>query len=253
MLEGRVIIVTGGFGRLGPVVAETIESRGGFAIVTSRNESTVSRFNEESKRLGRRMEARTLRFSDEAELEQFVETVLAEHEGIHGLVNNAYAALDQGYEADCSFRSWETATRTNVASAVLLASALVDRREQSGIASIVNVGSIYGLVAPDFNMYPPERNPPSIEYGATKAALLYVTRYLAAQWGGLGVRVNAVSPGGIRHEQSEAFLERYAASVPMGRMVDKLEVAATICFLLGAESSGITGHDIVVDGGRCIW
>jgi len=187
------------------------------------------------------------------DIREFAELAVSDHGAVHGLVNNAYAALGEEYVADSSFDSWERAIRTNVASAERLASALVERRARSQVTSIVNVASMYAQLAPDFGMYPDGRLPPAIEYGATKAALVYVTKYLAAKWGPLGVRVNAVSPGGIHHEQSEEFLERYAKTVPMGRMVEKSEVAQTVCFLLADASSGITGHNVAVDGGRVIW
>jgi NAD(P)-dependent dehydrogenase (short-subunit alcohol dehydrogenase family) len=253
MLSGRVIIVTGGFGRLGPSLAEAIEAAGGTAIVTSRDQQRVSQFNKEARHRGQKMRASTLRVRGEEDIDTFIEDVLAEFDSVHGLINNAYAALGDDYSADGSFESWETSIRANVACATRLATSLVERRARSNVRSIVNIASIYGVVAPDFSMYPDGRDPPAIEYGATKAALIYVTKFLAAQWGELDIRVNAISPGGIRHEQSEEFLGRYAKTVPMGRMVDKLEVAQTACFLLAAGSSGITGQNVIVDGGRCIW
>lgn len=253
MLEDRIIVVTGGFGRLGPALAQAIEASGGTAVLTSRDEKKVAAFNDESNRSQRRARARVLRFGHERDLAEFAEQAVSDHGAVHGLVNNAYAALGEEYVADSSFNSWEHAIRTNVSSAERLASALVDRHARSQISSIVNVASMYAQLAPDFSMYPDGRAPPAIEYGATKAALVYVTKYLAAKWGPLGVRVNAVSPGGIHHEQSEEFLDRYAKTVPMGRMVEKSEVADTVCFLLADGSSGITGQNVVVDGGRGIW
>ena len=80
-----------------------------------------------------------------------------------------------------------------------------------------------------------------------------MTRYLAAYWGDLEVRVNSVTPGGIYAEQDPNFLSKYEATVPLSRMVTPKEVSDAIVFLLGDKSSGITGTDLVVDAGKSIW
>ena len=243
------VSVTGGLGRLGRALAEMLERRGVAALLTSRDPQRVERFNREAEAAGRKARAHLLAFSDQAETERFVERV-ASQQRVTGLVNNAYPALPYVEAEKTGWDVWMEAARVGLGLPLTLGTALVRRR--AGVESIVNVASMYGLVAPDFSIYPPGREPSTIHYGAIKAALIQQTRYLAALWAPLGVRVNAVSPGGIFDNQDAEFLRRYNATVPAGRMVTREEVAATIGFLLGPEAGGITGENVVVDGGRTI-
>jgi NAD(P)-dependent dehydrogenase (short-subunit alcohol dehydrogenase family) len=244
------VIVTGGLGRLGRALADALERRGAVPVLTSRDAERVERFNAEAKAAGRKARARVLAFTDEAETERFVDGVLAERRAIEGLVNNAYPALPYVEAENTGWRVWMEAARVGLGLPLTLAASLV--RRKCGLHSIVNVASMYGIVAPDFSIYPPGREPSTVHYGAIKAALIQQTRYLAALWAPLGVRVNAVSPGGIFDHQDAEFLRRYNATVPAGRMVTREEVAATIGFLLAREAGGITGENVVIDGGRTI-
>ena len=123
--------------------------------------------------------------------------------------------------------------------------------------SIVNVGSLYATVAPDPRLYdhlptdPPFLKPPA--YGASKAALVNLTRYFAALWGPHGVRVNALSPGGVRADQDETFQAKYAARVPLARMAAPEDLAGPLVFLASEASRYVTGIDLRVDGGFTAW
>ena len=248
-MSENAVIVTGGLGRLGRALAEMLERRGVAALLTSRDPQRVERFNRDAEAAGRKARAHLLAFSDEAETERFVERVAAQHR-VEGLVNNAYPALPYVEAEKTGWAVWMEAARVGLGLPLTLGTALV--RRKAGLHSIVNVASMYGFVAPDFSIYPAGREPSTIHYGAIKAALIQQTRYLAALWAPLGVRVNAVSPGGIFDNQDPEFLRRYNATVPAGRMVTREEVAATIGFLLSPDAGGITGENLVVDGGRTI-
>ena len=252
MLANKVILITGGLGRLGLAIAQAVEEYGGTPILTSRDQKKVDDFNEKAEEIKSKACARLLQPDDEGEVKKFIQQLVKEYPRIDGLVNNAYPHLSYKGVEEVSWDHWMESSRITLGLPLTLSTELISN--QTGLNSIVNMSSMYGVVAPDFNMYPEGRKPSTIYYGTMKAALIQQTRYLAAYLAdkGKGVRVNAVSPGGVFDNQDEVFLERYNATVPMKRMVTREEVANTVCFLLGAGSSGITGENILIDCGRTI-
>ena len=125
---------------------------------------------------------------------------------------------------------------------------------QAGRGSIVNVASIYGLVAPDQGLYQYRRDRGEVffkpvAYAASKSALYNLTRYLAGYWGNRSVRVNTVTFAGVFNNQDPEFLARYTAKVPLGRMADPSDYNGTIVYLMADASAYMTGSNVVVDGG----
>src|SRR6185436_13762656 len=122
-----------------------------------------------------------------------------------------------------------------------------------GRGSIVNIGSLYATVAPDPSFYshlpgdPPFLKPAA--YGASKAAVVNLTRYFARLWGPHGVRVNALSPGGVRGGQDAEFVRKYSERVPLGRMAEPDDLAGALLFLASDASAYVTGQELRVDGG----
>ncbi len=123
--------------------------------------------------------------------------------------------------------------------------------------SVINIGSLYGTVAPDPRLYehlpldPPFLKPPA--YGVSKAGVAALSRYLAALWGPAGVRVNTLSPGGVVGHQDQHFRDKFAARVPLGRMAVAADLAGPLLFLASDMSSYITGIELAVDGGYVCW
>jgi NAD(P)-dependent dehydrogenase (short-subunit alcohol dehydrogenase family) len=140
----------------------------------------------------------------------------------------------------------------------LVSQAIGTLMARRGAGSIVHTGSIYGLMGPDHRIYEGSEylgstisSPPV--YSASKGGVIGLTRYLATYWAKDGVRVNAVTPGGIQSGQNDEFQKRYGARVPMGRMAQADEVAAGVLFLASDASSYVTGQNLHVDGGLSAW
>jgi NAD(P)-dependent dehydrogenase (short-subunit alcohol dehydrogenase family) len=174
------------------------------------------------------------------------------------LVNSA--GIDQPPEAtetyaieDVPLDDFRRTLDVNVAGAFAAMQAFGSRMRDAGRGSIVNIGSAYASLAPDPALYdhlpvdPPFLKPAA--YGASKAALVNLTRYFARLWGPHGVRVNALSPGGVRGEQDQEFLRKYTARVPLGRMAEPDDLAGALVFLASDASSYMTGHELRLDGG----
>lgn len=123
--------------------------------------------------------------------------------------------------------------------------------------SIINIGSLYASVSPDARFYDHlERDPPFLKppaYGASKAAVVSLTRYLATVWGRFGVRVNALSPGGVAANQDAEFTRKFCARVPLGRMAQHDDLVGPLQFLASDASAYVTGADLPIDGGFTAW
>jgi NAD(P)-dependent dehydrogenase (short-subunit alcohol dehydrogenase family) len=129
---------------------------------------------------------------------------------------------------------------------------------RAGRGAIVNVGSIYGIVAPDQSLYEDRRRRGEVffkpaAYAVSKSALYNLTRYLATYWAASGLRVNIVTFGGVRGQQNPEFRARYCAKVPLGRMAEADEYVGAIIFLLSDAASYMTGANLVLDGGFTAW
>ncbi|WP_433450967.1 SDR family oxidoreductase [Streptomyces sp. CA-142005] len=126
-----------------------------------------------------------------------------------------------------------------------------------GRGTIINIGSLYGNVAPYPPLYehidldPPFLKPPA--YGMSKAGVSALSRYLAALWGPNGIRVNTLSPGGVLGEQDPEFRRKFTARVPLGRMAEAGDLTGPLLFLASDLSSYVTGQELIVDGGYVCW
>lgn len=145
--------------------------------------------------------------------------------------------------------SWARNVELQMNSYCLLASAIAGRMAARGSGSIINLGSIYGLVAADFNVYEGTDLTLPPAYAAIKGAIVNHTRYLASYYGAKGVRVNVVCPGGVANGQPARFVENYNARTPMGRLAKPKEIGGPVAFLASPAASYITGTVLTVDGG----
>jgi len=236
-LAGAVAVVTGASGRLGPVWSEALAGAG----------ATVVGIDLEA---GDDVEAADV--TDRAALEAAAERITAAHGTPAVLVNNA--GIDQPPDPDAggveTLDAFQRTVDVNLAGAFNATQVFGARMVAAGRGAIVNVGSLYATIAPEPRFY--DHLPGFVKpaaYGASKAGVLHLTRYFARLWGPHGVRVNALSPGGVRGGQDPAFLEKYCARVPLGRMADPADLGAPLVFLASDGSRYVTGHELRVDGG----
>jgi NAD(P)-dependent dehydrogenase (short-subunit alcohol dehydrogenase family) len=137
--------------------------------------------------------------------------------------------------------------------AVTLPYFLTTKLKKKSIKSIINISSMYGVVAPNKNLYIDKYKSSPIFYGISKAAQIHLTKELAVRLSHENIRINSVSYGGVEGRVNSQFKKRYSSMCPIGRMLKKDEVFEPIWFLASEQSSGATGHNLVIDGGWTIW
>ena len=236
-LAGAVAVVTGASGNLGPVWIAALREAGATVVGID---------------LAPAEGVEVADVTDRPALETALERITAEHGLPSVLVNNA--GIDQppdpaagGAETPEAFRR---TLDVNLAGTFLATQVFGEAMAAAGRGSIVNIGSLYASVAPEPGFY--DHMPGFVKpaaYSASKAGVVQLTRYFARLWGPRGVRVNALSPGGVRAQQDDDFLRKYCARVPLGRMADTADLAGPLVFLASDASRYVTGHELRVDGG----
>jgi len=183
-----------------------------------------------------------------------IDAVLSHHdENISVLINNAGISVFKSFE-ERTEEEIDAVMDVNIKANILMSQAVFNKYYKSdNTGNIINIGSIYGVVSGDMRIYKNgDRRTPEI-YGATKAAVINLTKYFATYMAPNNVRVNCISPGGIFNEQDKDFIDNYSKKVPMSRMGSEDELMSTIEYLLSEKSSYVTGQNIVVDGGFTCW
>jgi len=255
-VAGKVAIVTGGAGRLGPMFVETLARHGARVIVADKNEKAGSLV---AKKIQRQTKQSVLflpvDLKDPVSVENLARSVFFRFRRIDILINAAMS-VPKNFHASIENYSWEDWAEVmdvNVGGVFLCSRAVAKFMKRSKGGAIINLGSIYGVVAPDQRIYGRSGIQSPAVYAASKAAVIQLTKYLAVYWAPYGIRVNAISPGGIYMKQEKGFVRNYSAKSPMGRMVRKEELQGALLYLASPAASAVTGHNLLIDGGWTAW
>lgn len=262
-LDGKVAVVTGGTGILGRGYCRAMAQSGATVVVADLDQEACDRLAREiADETGARVLGLAVDLSSEQAIIDWAKAILDRCGVVDVLMNNAAAKADGFFAPLEQYRlqTWNEVMAVNVNALFLAVRELGPGMADRGCGSIINVSSIYGVVGPDQRIYEGSWyedlggsiNTPMI-YAATKGAVVSITRYLATYWGGKGLRVNCVTPGGVASGQNEEFDRRYSARVPMGRMARADEMIGAVLYLASDASSYVNGQNIIVDGGWTAW
>jgi len=185
--------------------------------------------------------------------------LLGEFGKIDILINNAgFTNQSRSSNFDASFENfpledWNAIMNVNLTGTFLGCQVIGKQMLQQGKGSIINIASLYGVVSPNHRIYPGTGITQPVAYSVSKHGVIGLTKYLATLWADKGIRVNALTPGGIYNNHQQLFVERFQQHNPIGRMCDKSELQGAIVYLASDASSHVVGHNLVVDGGWTIW
>lgn len=287
-LSGKVAVVTGGAGLLGSEFCKALFEAGAHVILADlareAAEALAASLNE-SVKPGQHKPPRACAIFTDITVPESVNhlfaTVTAEFARVDILVNSA--AIDPKFDQahltpldsienlegrtqpiqaqnipfeDFPLELWNQALDVNLTGMFLCCQAAAREMLNQGRGVIINVSSIYGLVGPDQRLYQAPGKPPGykpVYYSVTKAGVLGLTRYLAAYYAGKGIRVNALTPGGVFNGHDQEFVQAYSARTVLGRMAEKSELNGALIFLASDASSYMTGANLIVDGGWTTW
>jgi NAD(P)-dependent dehydrogenase (short-subunit alcohol dehydrogenase family) len=246
-LNGKVAVMTGGAGLYGRQIAEALAEAGATTYMASRDVTALQSIASSYRERGLAVHALQMDQAVESSVHAVLDEVLRRSGRVDVLVNNAVLRpmKDWSSPADEFARSMDV----NATGLFVITRAFGEQMAKQKGGSIINVGSIQGMVGPDFTLYEGLGWGSPADYFFHKGGMLQLTRFAAAKLGDRGVRVNTISPGGFFNEQDPRFIERYNARTFLGRMAGQHDLKGAVVFLASDASAYITGVNLPIDGG----
>ena len=246
----KKILITGGTGLLGKEIVKGFLRKKCQVYFTSTSELKINKLIKSLKSKEKKNCFPIFqKFENIKDIQSFVKKYYNINFNI--LVNNARDISNLKFDLN-SYDQIENFNK-EIFLAVALPYFLSTKLKKKSIKSIINISSMYGVVAPNKNLYVDKYKSSPIFYGISKAAQIHLTKELAVRLSHEKIRINSVSYGGVEGRVNSQFKKRYSFMCPLGRMLNKNEVFEPIWFLASEQSSGATGHNLVIDGGWTIW
>jgi NAD(P)-dependent dehydrogenase (short-subunit alcohol dehydrogenase family) len=253
MLTNQVVVVTGGAGLIGQEFVKAVVQENGIAIIADINEEIGQKVKAD---LAKELNTQNIDFvkldiTSKDSLQNCIDVLEKKYERIDALVNNAYPR-NKNYGRnffDVEYSDFVENIGLNLGGYFITSQQFANFFKTQGYGNIINISSVYGVIAPRFEIY--EGTPMSmpVEYAAIKSALIHLTKYMAKYFKGLNIRVNTLSPGGIMNNQPQEFLDKYNTYASTKGMLDSDDLKGTLIYLLSDMSKYVNGQNIIVDDG----
>ena len=253
-LADKVIVVTGGSKKYGYHFCDALTDAGATVIVTSREKSRAEETAAMFTAQGRKCFGFPLHQGDDDSIEEFVCSVIRDHQRVDVLVNNA-RSIPAMPASEINRRELDKVFTINAVGLILLTRRVVDEMKKTGGGNIINIGSIYGMGGQDLSIYEDPDDNMSLDYPIQKGGVIAYTKQLATCLARFNIRANCLSLGGLDEgaPTDSTFRRRYLERTPMGRMAVGEDVKGPIIFLASDASAYVTGANLVVDGGWTAW
>lgn len=269
-LKGKIILVIGGRGYLGRNFCKFLSKQNADVISADLDiESKAAYKSGNEINIGNVFQI-NIDVTNKESVSCAIKQVLDKYGRIDVLVYSVTAKPKDFYApyTECTLEGWQSVIQVELDGAFLVTQEVGRVLEKQKCGSIIFISSIYGVVGNDQRIYEGsnldglyannEADRKQIYshsvYPVVKGGLISLTRYLAAYWGHLNIRVNCVSPGGVMHTgENEEFVKKYSEKVPLGRKAEVSEISSAIVYLASDETSYVTGQNLIVDGGWTAW
>lgn len=253
MLKNKIVVVTGGAGLIGQKFVEAIIENNGTAIIADINKEIglkvksdlLKKFNTVN------IEFVELNITSVKSLVQCITSLNKKYGKIDALVNNAYPR-NQKYGRsffDVEYEDFVENTGLNLGGYFTTSQQFAKYFKKQGYGNIINISSIYGVIAPKFEIYNGTEMSMPVEYAAIKSGLIHLTKYMAKYFKGMNIKVNTLSPGGILNNQPQSFLDKYKEYSLNKGMLDTKDLEGTLVYLLSDMSKYVNGQNIIIDDG----
>lgn len=255
-IANQTVLITGGSGKVGRHIIERLLQDGWSVAFTTRTPESLDNINRQFSDAAEK--GRLTGYRADFELDTSVPELLSALADNSitpaAIINNARSRknLVVGASGHPTREQWVKEFQVNVVAPYELIVGLAET-DESQLRTVINISSMYGVVAVNPNLYEnPDHVPPPL-YGVCKAALNHLSRELAVRLAGQGIRVNTLTLGGIEGRVDGSFKARYAQHCPAGTMLREEDVSGPVSFLLSEDSSALDGHNLIADGGWTIW
>lgn len=253
MLKDKVVVITGGAGLIGQEFVKAVIKQRGIAVIADINEEIGIQVQEA---LHQELQSSSIDFvyldiTSRESVTAMIDVLHVRYGRIDALVNNAYPR-NKNYGRhffDVEYSDFCENVGLNLGGYFLTSQRLALYFQKQGYGNIVNISSIYGVVAPRFEIYDNTKMTMPVEYAAIKSAIVHLTKYMAKYFKGMSIRVNSLSPGGIFDHQPTPFLDAYRKQCLNKGMLDKSDLCGTLVYLLSDMSAYVNGQNLIVDDG----
>ena len=269
-LKNKIIIITGGSGFLGSEFSSTLSDVGAIPIILDKNKTSLELLKKKFFKKRQRGSFFLVDLSNETKVNVVINSIIKKYRKIDCLINAAGLTGEDMLKTDSNFfekfenydfKLWQKSLNGNLSSTFILTKSVAKHMLKRKKGSIINIASDVGIISPDHRIYEANKkinykgvnfNTP-LSYSVAKSGIISMTRYLATYWAKKGIRVNCVSPAGVYKKHNKKFVKQLSERIPLGRMAKPEELNGAIIYLCSNASSYVTGHNLVVDGGRTIW